>query len=150
MSIKKVKIFETSKYMDKIFHNRMCKELYPDDESASSKKTIKCSFVYNSIDQSNKKIFEFLKNNSEIVYVNGSDESGEKIEKIRNDILKNSQYTIITGLPDIAISNIIKAKTIGVIPIYIYEDINLLNETNVNWNDICVLLHVDDSKSFVI
>lgn len=138
-------------YINEHFH--MCKKLYiggENDESISADKTIKCSFIYNSIDQTNMKIFELLiNNNSEIICINGSDKSGEKMGNIRYDVLKNSKYTIVTGAPDIAVSNIIKAKSIGVIPIYIYEDINLLNKVNINWNDICILLHMDISQSFI-
>lgn len=139
-------------YINEHFH--MCKKLYIDgqnDEGVSTDKTIKCSFIYNSIDQANMKIFELLiNNNSEIICINGSDESGEKMEKIRNDILKNSKYTIITGSPDIAVSNIIKAKSMGVIPVYIYVDANPLNKANINWNDICILLHIDIFQSFIL
>ena len=151
--IKKALTIHTAEttYVNEHFH--MCKRLYiggKNDENISLNKTIKCSFVYNSIDQTNMKIFELLiNNNSEIICVNGSDESGETIGKIRNDILKNSKYTIITGSPDIAISNIIKAKSMGVIPVYIYVDTNPLNKANVNWNDMCILLHMDSSKTFI-
>lgn len=63
------------------------------------------------------------------------------------DITKRSKFTLCPRGYGATSWRLYEAMQLGSVPVYIYDKLHLPYQSEINWNDICVLVHVNDIKN---
>ena len=112
-------------------------------------KDVLCSFVGSNTHTCREKLKACMSGKKDVVFKMGKWDFSFPREKVRyfNNIIHRSKFTLCPRGFGPTSYRLYEAMQAGSVPVYIYDDAWLPYEKDIPWNELCVMIHVDDVQN---